>query len=137
MITNTYKTPPFELAAAAHEDGTSERSFEEDLLLHHLYGYVISTPTVFVMGRPIEKDAPDYLIKLPSHQFYYPNCWLIYLAAGCLAEFFDHTPYYLPWVGWERRSILRFYQTEKVRKAIYGQRRQHQTSESAAAACAD
>lgn len=111
----------FDKAAAVYDRELCPRSFEEDLLLHLNYGYVISTPESFLMGRAVNKDAPAHLIKFPGYnEFETLNAWLVYLAAGDLREFFRHIPFYLPFIGWERRNLLRFYPTEILRQRICG-----------------
>lgn len=74
------------------------------------------------MGRPVCKDAPTHLIVDPSVRFPCdtwgsdPDCWLIYLAAGPLADFFRHEPYSLPFVGWEVRNKFRYYQMSVIKE---------------------
>lgn len=107
-------------AAAVYDKERCARSFEEDLILHMRSGYVISSPTVFLVGRAVVKDADPDLILDPARQFDAPDCWLIWLAAGDIKEFFRYMPYYLPFMAWQKRNILRFYKTEEVRKRICG-----------------
>jgi hypothetical protein len=109
---------PFEMAMLVYATEPCARSFDEDLRRHHLYGYVFSSPSCFIMGRPVEKNAQERLIKDPSVRFYNPDAWLVYLAAGDLAEFFKHEPYPLPWLGWERDNHLRFYRRDNVRRLL-------------------
>ena len=75
---------PAEQAAAVYERETCARSFREDIEAHLLNGYVFSTPTMFIMGRAVDRLAPRELIVDPWHTFPEAdrNAWLIYLAAG-------------------------------------------------------
>lgn len=84
---------------------------------HLLHGYVFSTPSAFLMGRPIAKDAPHALQADPWYVFPFDecDCWMVWLAAGDVAEMIRLIPYPLPWLAWARRDgALRFYQTVRV-----------------------
>lgn len=109
---------PYLVAASVYQNEPCQRTFEEDLELHLMFGYVFSSPTMFMMGRAVEKDAPREKIVDPAFKFTNPDTWLIYLAAGDLMEFFSREPYPLPWVGWERDNKLRFYRMEAVKQRI-------------------
>ena len=108
---------PIEKAAEVYLREPCARTFQEDLKLHLLYGYVISTPRLFIMGRPVVKGAPASEIVDPS--FTFPealcNCWHIYLAAGNgIQEFFRVEPFELPWLSWERKNILRYHRRDAI-----------------------
>ena len=95
------------------------RTFAEDLSLHFYCGWIISTPAVFLMGRPVRRDAPYEQLTDPAVTFEQPDCWWIYLAAGKgVGEFWRHEPYPLPWIGWERRNTPRFYERERLKKLM-------------------
>jgi len=103
---------PVERAKATRPD-----TFKEELEAHLLHGYVISTQTAFLMGRAIVKDAPHALQADPWHTFAPDECdtWLVWLAAGDMAEFMRHVPYPLPWLAWARREgSLRFFHSATV-----------------------
>ena len=108
--------PPILRAASVYELEECARSFKEDLALHLLYGYVFSTPDLFMMGRAVDKNAPEEEIKDPAFVFERPNAWLVHLAAGGDGplSFLEHEPYCLPFIGWEKRNILRFYRREQL-----------------------
>ena len=147
---------PYEQAVLVYACEPCARSFEDDLRLHMMYGYVVSTPDVFLMGRPVEKNADETLIKDPAYKFYNPDTWLVYLAAGDMAKFFDYEPYPLPWMAWERQNVLRFHRREHVYRLLAGSRpdcqslsnastvwlrpasqgRETETTETASTACA-
>jgi hypothetical protein len=48
---------PIEQAAAVYEREHCPRTLREDLELHLLNGYVFSTPTCFLMGRPVVREG--------------------------------------------------------------------------------
>ena len=99
-----------ERAAAVYEREPCARSFREDLEAHLLNGYVHSTPRFFVMARPVDMLADESLILDPWHTFEHPNAWLIWLAAGDLRPALELFPFELPFLGWQKRNILRFWE---------------------------
>ncbi len=108
---------PAEQAAAVYDREDCQRTFRQDVELHMLHGYIFSTPDVFVMGRPVNKDAPHSLIVDPSHVFPREqwNCWLLYLAAGRLGDFWRWEPFPLDFIAWERKNVLRIYYAQTVK----------------------
>lgn len=109
---------PAEQAAAVYEREACARSFREDLEAHLLNGYVFSTPTAFVMGRPVRHDADPALIVDPWHVF--PEAehtgWLVYLAAGSLREIVSFEPKPLDFFLWERENVLRCFYAATVKR---------------------
>ncbi len=102
---------PFEQAAQVYEREPCARTFATDLFLHLRNGYVLSTPTFFVMARPVNSEAAASLVVDPAHVFTLAECdaWLIYLMAGDMAEAWGHFPFPLPKIGFERGNRLRYY----------------------------
>lgn len=105
---------PVEQAAAVYQREPCARTFREDLEAHLLNGYVFSTPTVFVMGRLVQRDAEPALIVDPWHRFEDGDCWLVYLAAGNLAEIPRFIPSPKKYVAWERENSLRVHLSTQV-----------------------
>ncbi|HYF36780.1 MAG TPA: hypothetical protein VD994_15905 [Prosthecobacter sp.] len=106
---------PFHAAQQVYQRELCARDFWTDLHLHLTHGYVFSTPTAFLMGRPVERMAPHHQITNPAHHFQSPDAWLVYLAAGDgIREFFRYEPFPLPYFGWERNNKLRFYERNKL-----------------------
>lgn len=114
-----YDSPAWQ-AALVYEKEPCARTFRQDLELHLLNGYVVSTPEYFIMGRPIHKDSPQECIVDPSFPFNKADwdCWHVYLMAGDFSKVFDFYPFPLEWVSWERKNVLRFFKTETVAKRI-------------------
>ena len=108
---------PVEGAAAVYEREGCARTFREDLEAHLLHGYVFSTPSCFLMGRPVVKGADPVLIVNPWHVFERErcDCWMVYLCAGDMREAFVFAPYALPWVCWQRKNKLRYHCFERAR----------------------
>lgn len=115
MTTSTAPSP-LERIRRVYESEPCARTFEEDLWLHLAHGYVHSTPGLFVMGRPVRRQADYRDITNPAHRFTDPDSWWIHAAAGDVALLPVLLPYHLPWIGWERSNIPRFHLTERVLK---------------------
>ena len=107
---------PYERARQVYETERCARTFEEDLVLHFLNGVVYSTPTAFLMGRGVDRNDTYMRITNPAIAYDRPNAWLIYLAAGNVAEFLKFEPYPLEWYMWERDNSLRCYPRRRVRQ---------------------
>ncbi len=107
-------------AAKVYEREPCARTFQEDLEMHLLVGFVLSTPTHFIMARPVDRYAAHEDIISPSIPFRPEacNCWHIYLAAGDMRQFWDFYPVRYPWVSWEKRNRLRFYPMDAIRNAL-------------------
>jgi len=113
---------PLAQAKAVYDREPCARSFEEDLALHLEHGHVHSTPAYFIMGRPVDTDFVEDLILDPVYHFTHPNCWLIWLYAGSLSLAFRHfnDNLHLPWIAFQRRNQLRFYNSERLYAKITG-----------------
>jgi len=102
------------------------RSFKDDLDLHLLNGYVISTPELFVMARPVPRIAARNAICDPAVTWptYYCSCWHVHIYAGKLPLLFTLLPYELPYGSFQKRDRLRFYTLNQLKERFhrYGQR---------------
>lgn len=109
---------PFESAKAVYEKEVCARDFWTDLTLHHMHGFVFTTPDFFVMGRPVVKEADPGMIIDPSVQFARRacDCWHIYLFSGDMKAAWDRLPWELTFISLERRNELRFYKLEEIRR---------------------
>ena len=109
---------PVWMAAAVYEVEPCARSFKEDLEAHLQNGYVYSTPTAFVMGRPVDSAADPAQIVDPWHGFDPAVCdaWLVYLAAGNIADVLRQEPFPLTFFMWERKNVLRRFHAKTVKR---------------------
>lgn len=84
--------------------GWKKGTFEKDLTWYLQHGYVFATPEYFIMGVAISGG------------------WYVHAAVGvgALEGFLRLMPYYLPYVGWERRGSgkVRWYPTEKLKQRL-------------------
>ena len=114
------ESPAFD-AAMVYRREKCVRTFEEDLQIHLVNGYVIATPEYFIMGRPVNKNADPIEIVNPCFPFSREeqNCWWIYLMAGNVKKCWDFYPYYLPFVGWQKKEKpICFYPMDQIHTRI-------------------
>ena len=92
--------------------------FRNDLEAHLLGGVVISTPEVFLMGRPVCSTAPIPEISDPWQAFPGPHCdaWFVWCGAGTVGAMLEAMPYPLPRIGWGRGGAVRFYELSRLAK---------------------
>lgn len=84
---------PFQQVIALYDQFPTGATIGEDLADYLSTGYVISTPKIFVMGKPVcYASAGD------------PDCWFIYAYAGRVKTVLDFIPYPLRYVSFQRRG---------------------------------
>jgi hypothetical protein len=104
---------PLELIRSSYE--SAGLNFPQDLCLHLRHGWVIVSPSLFLMGRPVRRSAPYDLLNDISHTFTDPDAWLVWAAAGAPpCHLIRHMPHKLPYVGWARHGRIRWYLTSKL-----------------------
>lgn len=112
---------PRERIADLYQIYRQERTFEEDISLHRLTGYVIERADFFLMGRPVCREAPVEAICCPFISFppEVADAWFLWAFSGDLVEVFSSAPYFLPYVGWIRRGRhIRWYDCLVAKRAI-------------------
>ena len=119
-----HRNPVLE-AAAVYRQEPCLRSFNEDLELHLVAGYVVSTPDYFIMARPVDSGAPPQDIVDAACLFDKEecDCWHIYVMAGDMKKCWDHCPADLaglPLVSFERKNRLRILPMDRVRHLVLG-----------------
>lgn len=83
-------------------------------------GFVFSTPSFYVMGRPVRKYAPIEHILDDTYYFDHDTCdtWFIAIMAGDIKAAWRILPWELPWMAWVRDNDpldeLRFYETRRL-----------------------
>lgn len=120
VIQHKFNTPAWE-AAQVYKTQTCTRTFQEDLELHLLFGYVFSNPDYFIMGRPVCSSAPDSEICNPLISFDPRSCdtWHIFLMAGDKLKVFDCMPYYLPQISFQgKNNSLRRYSFDYLKQKL-------------------
>lgn len=100
--------PAFVRAAMVYERETCAHTLTEDLEWYLLNGFVFSRPDLFIMGRPVMRNARQELItgwhRFPDAEC---DCWHVYLSAGNIVRAWDFMPWPLDWVSFERENVLR------------------------------
>lgn len=111
---------PFEKAQKCYVPNAPYTTFPQDLVVHLQYGYVINTPRLFLMGRPILKEAAYPLQTDPLHEFKSYDTWLVWLCAGSVGAAIGAMPFYLPWIAFSRRNVrkLNFYLTDDFKRHV-------------------
>jgi hypothetical protein len=107
---------PAERAAGVYAREPCARSFTEDIEAHLLGGFVHSTPSAFVLARPVPRHADPHDIVDPWVTWSPEDCdaWWIYLAAGEVGTLLHLFPFHTTWIGWERRNRPRFFRFQSA-----------------------
>lgn len=107
---------PYERAKGVWLREACVRTFDEDLHLHMMNGFVFSTPDFFVMGRGVDSKADPKLIVDSAVVWgrELQDCWHVYLMAGDMTKAWGVLPYPLPMFSLERKNELRFHRFEDI-----------------------
>lgn len=111
---------PITEAAKVYRREPSSHTFLEALEYYLATGYVFSTPSFFVMTRPVSSSWPEQAIVNPmSLEDHGPltgrlDCWHVSLMAGDLEAAWKLLPFPLPLTSFERRNKLRFYRHDQL-----------------------
>lgn len=111
---------PYEQIRQLYRDQPEANPFEWYVEQHLLRGYVFSAPDYFVMGLPVCRadmlDGYSYL-SLPRGK---PDTWFLSALAGNMAKVWEHEPYPLAHVGYERDGPegkrLMIFKRERIRE---------------------
>ena len=109
-----------DIARKIYAEEDSPRALAVDILLHiaNPKGWVISRPDLLIMARPVRKDAPKEEILDPGREFKEADCWHVYLVVGNASVAFQYLPFDLPWISFERKNVLKFYELTRVRSLL-------------------
>lgn len=134
FFTALMNDPFFVAQRAAKRAG---RDFWSDYKAFSTGGWVMSTPSAFIMAKPVNRFMAER-IDDPWYTFHRDeqDTWLVWLAAGDMAEFFRFCPYPLSWLAWARRDRLRFWRFESIQHKVisyHGRRRRTETINQQAA----
>jgi hypothetical protein len=107
-------------ARKVYADEESPRALAVDILLHiaNPQGWVVSRPDLLILARPVRKDAKPEEILDAGWEFHEADCWHIYLVVGNASTAFQYLPFDLPWISFERKNKLRFYELTRVRSLL-------------------
>ena len=96
-----------------------DMDFGVDLEAHFAVGYVVTTPQVFAMGRPVRKDWTRERLANPfeSEPLETADCWFLWALAGDLSIAVHWLPCELPWLGFARHGKpAKFVQASRLLK---------------------
>ncbi len=106
---------PFQRAREVYENEPCARTFEEDLHWHLRLGWVISTPTFFLMVRQVRRDWPIQQLRMPWQVHPRGDAMWIWLLAGDMREAMVSEAWpAFEWVGFERENDPRWVLREKL-----------------------
>jgi hypothetical protein len=95
-----------------------DRTFHEDLAAFIHTGRVYITPTCVLFAKAVPSSVKQHG-PWDLWEEAQCDCWLIWLAAGDLGEFFRYAPFPLPWICWARRwGPLKWHAWERVRHLV-------------------
>ena len=90
--------------------------FEKDLGNYLLDGYIHSTPTSLILGKPARRDGGDPVDQWRVDE---PDAWFVQFAVGdgSISHFINLMPFQLPYVGWARelkKRPVKWWATETI-----------------------
>lgn len=83
-----------------------------------VFGFVLSTPDLFVCARPVDSKAPQWEIDDPLHEFSEPDTWFVALAAGDISKLWDVYPRHYPLAMWYNNGRRYLQPTEKAKRIL-------------------
>lgn len=101
---------PYQQARQVYEREPCAREFEADLYWHLRLGWVINTPTMFLMVRQVMRDWPVERLRLPWYVHPRGDALWVWLLAGDGRQALSAAPWPpFHWIGWERQNRPRWY----------------------------
>lgn len=101
---------PYEKMMGWFEASDEDKPFAWYLDWYSRNGFVYATPSFFIMGKAIKKDAT-------AHQ---ADCWFIAGMAGDMSHAWGIMPWPLPWIAFERSNggekRLAFYRASDLKR---------------------
>ena len=123
---------PYQQAREIYNREECARTFEEELVAHLNNGYVINTPELFMMFRAVRRAWGEECILNPNESIAWTvgqaDTWHVYAASGNPLDIFNHAPYPLPYISFERKNRLRFYSYPQMAEKLSQHERIRRTS---------
>lgn len=119
--------PPLSQAIAALHAEENRYGLTELVSAHFENGYVFSTPTVFILARPVFVDVElDSGEILNEREILNPrmvwgagwNAWHVYLFSGDMREGLSYMPFPLEFLSFERKNRLRVYSLNYISQRL-------------------
>lgn len=109
---------PYQEAQAVYLREESTTTFLAELALHleNPTAWVLKTPTMFCLARPVasrglESEILNARIVYPRESW---DAWFLAVYAGDVTEVLRQVPFRLPRYGWQKRNRLRFWTAEDI-----------------------
>jgi len=104
------------VARRIYDSEYNPRTLSVDIQLHleNPTAFVFKGPDFFIMGRPVNHLADPVLVLSPNIVHKNPDAWLVWLGIGEMMKFIQLRPYSLPWVGFQRKNDLRWYEASNM-----------------------
>ena len=117
---------PYQEAQAVYLREESTTTFLSELALHleNPTAWVLKTPTMFCLARPVasrglESEILNARIVYPRESW---DAWFLAVYAGDVSEVLRQVPFQLPSYGWQKRNRLRFWTAEDIDRIFLRQR---------------
>ena len=117
---------PYQEAQAVYLREESTTTFFAELANHleNPTAWVLKTPTMFCLARPVASDG--LVGEILNSRVVYPrerwDAWFLAVYAGDVTEILRQVPFRLPLYGWEKRNRLRFWAAEDIDRIFLRQR---------------
>jgi hypothetical protein len=121
---------PYQIARATHRRDPDNDPWEEVLHAHLLTGYVISTPEVFLMFRPVDSRANPLEFDRPWISYSTPDQWHVYMASGDISQMVPFFPPVFDTISMVRKNRLRVYNRADMASKIQFYHDHGRTTES-------
>lgn len=106
------------------DDGEKWLTFGQYVECYLNNGYVVSTPEMFICGRPVPREAHPEDILNPLLPFPAEDCnaWFIAIMAGNPRLCWTYYPLDMEYVGYQRAALepIRWFNMNKYRRIIMG-----------------
>lgn len=112
MVTLT----PYQRAQAVYQCEPCARPFEEDMEWHLRLGYVITTPTLFMLARRVSSEWDESRLLAPWYVHPNGDALWVWLLAGDMVEALTAVPWpdQIKRIGFERGNAPRWHDRENL-----------------------
>lgn len=102
-----------------HSDEVA-RPLLEDMQTYLVNGFVLSTPYLFIMARPVKHDASYTDIINPYYTFRQEDrdCWHVSAAAGDISRIWEYYPVDYEWAHWVNKGRVYVQKMDRARRVI-------------------
>lgn len=108
---------PYEEVQEVYSQSDEGFSLCDDIEFHAKHGYILSTPTCFLLARAVVKRFLPYG---QDETFLSEECdtWFVWAMAGDIREAIEFAPPTMKWIAFARKGVLRFHRFQNVKRKI-------------------